>query len=45
MPDIFQFLQQQGIHFQHNERPPVFTCEDVEKLPPTPGAWKGVGNR
>jgi len=37
MPDIFQFLQQHGIAYQHFEHSPVFTCEDVEKLPAMPG--------
>lgn len=38
MPDVFQFLRQHEIDFQQVEHPPVFTCEEAERLlPPMPG--------
>ena len=37
--DIYQFLTDHSIQYQRVDHPPVFTCEEAEKLvPPLPGA-------
>jgi len=37
--EIFDFLDQQGIHYERCDHPAVFTCEEAERfVPPLPGA-------
>ncbi len=39
MTDIYAFLAEHGIPFERVDHPPVFTCEQAERLvPPLPGA-------
>lgn len=36
--EIYQFLETHGIEYERHNHPPVFTCEDVNRLvPPLPG--------
>lgn len=32
--DIYQFLEKNGIQYERHDHPPVFTCEDVNRLVP-----------
>jgi Ala-tRNA(Pro) deacylase len=39
MVDIFEFLTKHGIVYERHDHPPVFTCEEAERLvPPVAGA-------
>lgn len=39
MIDIYKFLADNNIEYERHDHPPVFTCEDVNRLvPPLPGA-------
>jgi Ala-tRNA(Pro) deacylase len=34
MTDIYQFLDQHGIGYERHDHPPVFTCEEAQRLVP-----------
>lgn len=37
--EIYQFLAEHGIEYERHDHPPVFTCEEAERLvPPMPAA-------
>ncbi|UCG52689.1 MAG: prolyl-tRNA synthetase associated domain-containing protein [Candidatus Latescibacterota bacterium] len=37
--DIYRFLDEHDIEYERHDHPPVFTCEEAERLvPPMPGA-------
>ncbi|MBW2059422.1 MAG: prolyl-tRNA synthetase associated domain-containing protein [Deltaproteobacteria bacterium] len=37
--DIYRFLSEHGIEYERQDHPPVFTCEEADRLvPPLPGA-------
>lgn len=37
--DIYQFLSEHSIGYERHDHPPVYTCEEAERLvPPMPGA-------
>jgi len=38
MTDIYQFLDQHDIAYERHDHPPVFTCEEAERLVPPLGA-------
>jgi len=39
MMDIYQFLAAHGIDYERHDHPPVFTCEEADRLvPPLPAA-------
>lgn len=39
MPDIYKFLEENKIEYQRFDHPPVYTCEEAERLcPDMPGA-------
>ena len=38
-PDLYRFLEDHQIPYERVDHPPVFTCEEAERLvPPLPGA-------